>query len=386
MVAYRQCNTIRVFDQPQDSSLFRRNPEQPRRPLINRFPPTRSSMFALTLTLALAQAPAAGAIRIADYLPSHVSDRWQYQNMTKDGMPIIVVGVPDETTFGGVPVHRRTENNGDHRYQTIDANGVRVHHLYFIGGRTIEYPSPMTLAPGVVEVGGTYRARGPYISKQGGGVVERGEQTYETFVEGFGDTTSPLGTWKDCLITVTKALRVDESGGQKGYELREWNAKGVGGVRIEGEIYWLDKAGKKTRSFRVGGLLEGARVAGKAVSASVSVVPPCDKPVFMVVQSDIADRAKLAAYGQALRDSGLYSDHVGYYAASGRPVEVFEGAYPENRTLIIAKFPCLANARAFWDSERYAKIKTMREGAGTFSVAVYDEKEAPDYVKRPVAK
>lgn len=114
-----------------------------------------------------------------------------------------------------------------------------------------------------------------------------------------------------------------------------------------------------------------------------AAVPPaaaasCDRPVLMVVQGRVTDRAKLAAYARRLRDTGIYVINEGYYVAAGRPIDLFEGEYPDDQSIIVARFPCLARARAFWYSELYQKeILPLREGAGRFSVAVYAELPPP---------
>ena len=107
----------------------------------------------------------------------------------------------------------------------------------------------------------------------------------------------------------------------------------------------------------------------------------CKKPAYMVVESYITDPDKLKEYGKALRASNLYPENQGYYIVVGRPAEVFEGGYAENRTLIVAKFPCLAKAKEFWYSDKYEKLKPLREGAGTFNVQVYEEAPIPDYAR-----
>ncbi len=104
----------------------------------------------------------------------------------------------------------------------------------------------------------------------------------------------------------------------------------------------------------------------------------CDAPVLMTVLGQTTDRAKLAAYAAKLRDSGIYAAHDGWYLAAGRPLDIFEGRYPDNQSLVLARFPCLAAARAFWYSDLYQKeIMPLRAGGGDFQVAVYAEREPP---------
>ncbi|MDX1480369.1 MAG: DUF1330 domain-containing protein [Woeseiaceae bacterium] len=97
-----------------------------------------------------------------------------------------------------------------------------------------------------------------------------------------------------------------------------------------------------------------------------------ERPVYMLVVGEIRDREKMGEYQKALMASGLYPENGGYYLATGKPVEMFEGDWPQNRGMVIAKFPSLDHARSFWNSETYQKrIKPLREGAGSFNVSVF---------------
>ena len=119
-----------------------------------------------------------------------------------------------------------------------------------------------------------------------------------------------------------------------------------------------------------------------AATASATSVPPttaevCDhKPVLMTVYGPTHDRNRMIAYGKAIADSGLYKKLGGYYINSPRAIATFEGTLPPTTSLLIVRFPCLANAKAFWYSEEYQKnIKPMRlnPSAGDYVVAVYPE-------------
>lgn len=111
--------------------------------------------------------------------------------------------------------------------------------------------------------------------------------------------------------------------------------------------------------------------------AAAAAAPVCDnKPVLMIVSGPTHDRARMLAYGKAIADSGLYKKLGGYYVAAGRPVDVFEGTPPANHSTIVVRFPCLANARAFWNSRDYQeKIRPMRlsPSAGDYLVTVHAE-------------
>lgn len=106
----------------------------------------------------------------------------------------------------------------------------------------------------------------------------------------------------------------------------------------------------------------------------------CVDPVRMLVYGDIEDRKAFAAYGRALGQSGLYPRNGGYYEATSPALEVFEGSPPPGRGVIIARFPCLEAARAFWYSPEYAEIRKLREGLATFEVLVLPAAQLPAYV------
>ncbi len=102
--------------------------------------------------------------------------------------------------------------------------------------------------------------------------------------------------------------------------------------------------------------------------------PPCDKPVYMVVAGPTHDRARMQAYAKAIFDSGLYQQLGGYYINAPVPLATFEGSVPPNQATLIVRFPCLANARAFWFSKAYQeKIKPLRlnPSAGDYTVTIY---------------
>lgn len=115
--------------------------------------------------------------------------------------------------------------------------------------------------------------------------------------------------------------------------------------------------------------LEAPRAAAPSAST-------CDQPVIMVVSGPTHDRARMLAYGQAIADSGLYRQLGGYYVNLAFPQEIFEGDAPKGYVTLIVRFPCMANARAFWNSRVYQEqIKPLRlnPSAGDYIVAVYPE-------------
>ncbi len=139
----------------------------------------------------------------------------------------------------------------------------------------------------------------------------------------------------------------------------------------------------------------GAQSPTPVVPSPVGAAPvpldpaKCDnRPVIMVVSGLIHDRARLAAYAKAIRESGLYPLLGGYYLNNPRAVATFEGTQPANASTLMVRFPCLAHARTFWYSKQYQeKIIPLRSNpdAGTFTVTVYEENALPAYMQGRVA-
>lgn len=113
------------------------------------------------------------------------------------------------------------------------------------------------------------------------------------------------------------------------------------------------------------------------LAAAAAAPMLCDnKPVLMVVAGPTHDRARMIAYGKAIADSKLYEKLGGYYVNAPAALANFEGEAPKGYTTLIVRFPCLANARAFWYSAEYQnKIKPLRldPSAGDYIVTVYPE-------------
>ncbi len=113
-----------------------------------------------------------------------------------------------------------------------------------------------------------------------------------------------------------------------------------------------------------------------APRAEAPAASTCDQPVIMVISGPTNDRARMQAYGKAIADSGLYQQLGGYYINLAFPQEIFEGTVPKGYVNLIVRFPCMANARTFWNSRVYQEqIKPLRLNppAGDYFVAVYPE-------------
>jgi len=96
-----------------------------------------------------------------------------------------------------------------------------------------------------------------------------------------------------------------------------------------------------------------------------------DRPAYLLVQGQVSDREGFKAYSAALPP--IYRKYGGEYLAlvPAPQVEVAEGS-PEHRSIVLARFPSRAAARAFWDSPEYAAAKQLRAGKGSFFVTILD--------------
>ena len=123
-----------------------------------------------------------------------------------------------------------------------------------------------------------------------------------------------------------------------------------------------------------------------APEAALQAIERCDRPVYMVVAGRTLDRERMLAYGKALAESEIYQRLGGYYITLPQPIAVFEGEVPKDYVNLTVRFPCLANARAFWNSRVYQEtILPLRQNpaAGDYTVTVYAEMPLrPDMVGR----
>ena len=137
------------------------------------------------------------------------------------------------------------------------------------------------------------------------------------------------------------------------------------------------------RGFNDNGELVWGPAAGGYRFTRVEHAGQCVQPVRMLVFGTIADRARFGAYVGALAQSGLYPEHGGYYEAISPVVDVFEGEPPANRGVVIARFPCLEKAQAFWNSDAYQAIVPLRRGASDFEVIVLNSPVLPGHFNGP---
>lgn len=94
-------------------------------------------------------------------------------------------------------------------------------------------------------------------------------------------------------------------------------------------------------------------------------------PCFMVVIARIpAMTESLARYSRQTAE--LLARHGGEYLVRGGPLELLEGSWPDERRVVVSRWPSLEALRAFWSSSDYQQmIKPLRAGTGDYDVAVF---------------
>ncbi len=136
-------------------------------------------------------------------------------------------------------------------------------------------------------------------------------------------------------------------------------------------------------------LLEFAAAPAGAQEAANPAEGCDDKPVYMIVAGVTLDVERMAEYARRIRETGIYAKLGGYYVNLPRPIAVFEGDAPDDYVSLIVRFPCLENARRFWNSRIYQEtIKPLRlnPSAGDYLVTVYREADLPEYMRGRVSE
>jgi uncharacterized protein (DUF1330 family) len=137
------------------------------------------------------------------------------------------------------------------------------------------------------------------------------------------------------------------------------------------------------------GLALTAQAGMPAVDSTVTPVKPlaaaraaaplddtCDEPVLLIASGPVRDSTRMEVYAKAVANSGLYQQLGGYELAAGRPLDVLEGNSLASFVNVVARFPCRANALAFWNSRTYQEhLRALRTNppASELVVAIYAE-------------
>ncbi len=88
-------------------------------------------------------------------------------------------------------------------------------------------------------------------------------------------------------------------------------------------------------------------------------------PAYMIVQIRITREEAWPEYRAQV--SALFERHGARYLIQGGKVEVLEGDY-DGRRIVVFEFPSMDVIRSVWNSDEYAAVKKLREGAGELDV------------------
>lgn len=91
-------------------------------------------------------------------------------------------------------------------------------------------------------------------------------------------------------------------------------------------------------------------------------------PAYMFIKTKVTDREQYMKYVEAAQP--LTAKYGRKFLVLGQPVEVLEGAQEQRGDyfLLVSEWPLADVAREFWNSEEYAAVRKLREGAGEVHV------------------
>jgi len=111
--------------------------------------------------------------------------------------------------------------------------------------------------------------------------------------------------------------------------------------------------------------------------ATADATAPRENGVYMVVLGKVFDRPAFME-GYAAKLPPLYEKYGGEYVALSRDLKILEGT-PGFESVVIAKWPREAAARAFWTSPEYTELIRARTDNrwGEFTVVIVPALPAP---------
>ena len=90
---------------------------------------------------------------------------------------------------------------------------------------------------------------------------------------------------------------------------------------------------------------------------------------YVIYHAEVTDPEQYARYRE--KSTPAVVDAGGEFLVRGGEVETLEGKPPLGRT-VIAKFPSLETARAWYDGEAYRQARSLREGAAVANLYIVD--------------
>ena len=92
---------------------------------------------------------------------------------------------------------------------------------------------------------------------------------------------------------------------------------------------------------------------------------------YMIVFAKIHDRERfINDYG--IPTAKLIGEYGGEYVLRGPGVESLEGGLFEGTSAVISKWPSKDAIKAFWNSDVYEKLKTVRQAVSEAHVMIVD--------------
>ena len=114
-------------------------------------------------------------------------------------------------------------------------------------GGTLHYERPVVLLPVTMTIGELHTSQRRFVLRVDGEKRDVGAHYFEAELLG----VEAWEDYEDCLKIRRHMLRMDYSGTEYGEDVIEWYARGIGLVKAEGERFWRDAAGHKTRTERI---------------------------------------------------------------------------------------------------------------------------------------
>ena len=84
-------------------------------------------------------------------------------------------------------------------------------------------------------------------------------------------------------------------------------------------------------------------------------------PAYYIAEFEVTDREGLKSYAEQVET--IFAPFSGRYIVRGGQMDALEGNTPKSRLVIIA-FDSLEQARAWYNSPEYAKIRPIRQRSG----------------------
>ena len=110
-----------------------------------------------------------------------------------------------------------------------------------------------------------------------------------------------------------------------------------------------------------------ALLLGACATAPAPAAEPQAVGAYMVIEGRDYDPAALGPYAASLPP--IYAKYGGRYVAFETKPDIAEGSN-DAQAIILSAWPSAEAARAFWDSPEYREAIKLRDGIGTFDVAI----------------